>query len=151
METAVAIATAKNVATTRPATNRDTSSTVWFGVTAEPRFPITDTATRPTMSGLRASRAVSTVTTGPPTIMPTAYAVTSRPAAATEIGRSGHLRQDPGDHELTGRHAEDHQHEREDRERHSELLLMSWGEGSRKERCRPRRCRPRQGQVPTWR
>ncbi|MEQ4725281.1 hypothetical protein [Nonomuraea sp. B19D2] len=88
VDTAMTIAFAKNVDVTSDVTIRAAKSTPYAGASAEARLPATVIPSMTRMSGLRGKRAVSAVSTGPPTIIPMAYAVTSSPAAGMETARS---------------------------------------------------------------
>lgn len=99
--TATTIAWAKKVDVTRAVTTRAANSHAKPGATAEPALPTTATPSSTSSSHLRCARAVSAVSTGPPTIMPAAYAVTSSPAAPTrDVEVGGDLGQDAAHHEL---------------------------------------------------
>src|ERR1700754_3001209 len=86
--TAITMAWAKKVDVTSAVTTRAANSNGNPGARAETAFPTTETARSASISLFRSIPAVTAVSTGPPMIMPTAYAATSRPAVPTLTPRS---------------------------------------------------------------
>jgi hypothetical protein len=82
------MAWAKKVEVTSAVITRAANSDLNSGARAETGFPATATASSASINRFRSIPAVTAVSTGPPTIMPTAYAVTGRPAVPTVTSRS---------------------------------------------------------------
>ena len=87
--TAVAVvkAAARNRPCRAPAISRVTTNQPKCGSTAGAKIMIANRAIAPTSTGRRSCRIVAAVSSGPPIASPSAYALNSEPAAATDTPR----------------------------------------------------------------